>query len=983
MEYEDAEDNLSDSSANKARTGSTHRRVSFLAIEDTLTDRAPRSPRISRGQSKDAQVRSSGGGNSSRRRVSVGKGALKRRLQRHNDTFIDVPVDANEEETRFLRILDLLEEQDEFLSSSEASVLDDEDEDDDLDLDQVGHVAYSTVTEDEASEEDAEDNPMWLRVAEDWGPLALWELAAALRDLRHRRMPAQDVCSRILRDVATLYSQSPNVVHLSRQPYDTRLIIVGDLHGHFGDLMHILDEHGDPMAGPGGTSYLFNGDLVDRGMWGPEVLLLIYCLKLTYPPLVHLNRGNHEDEQQNKQGDNGFSNQHCMRAWKGTGRGMYALCRRSFKQLPLMHVIDSQVAVMHGGLPLDSGITLAEINSIDRKHRVPVFSCNLLGYPRNQCVKAKRTLESDDGDIIAKGTHGRIVRQVNKSLRAVVKFAGGVECSVALWGAPELEQDITVAFESRDMELKLRLDRIFVGLLWSDPGDRGKSKPSRRGVGWTFDVGVTLNFLATNNLRCMIRSHEKRKAGFELDHICPKMGAVAGTIFSASNYPTGAGEPVGNQAAVIVLALPQEHKAMSLPLAVRGWREPYASSTSRWVGSCLNGTMLEKLQQLDQIELDELDEAVPARVRVVKKLRSMIYCARPALLAMWNSTDKDCSGTVNLTDWANAMRACVIPDEEFPWEWIARYITQTDAQGACRYADFLGRYENKLLRRLSQKWHGGALAQIAPGISTVEDAEKAWQEVDRDGNGKLTYLELRPLLRTHSSQRRSKQVDFSAIADDDRVFSVLQNLDHDRSGFVDKEEFIKAVVAANRRKSLLEKAQDLAPAPRISLARRSVFAFHSGEHADDDESEHSQESQARRGRCTVVSHKHFESNEGRDNRQSQHSPNVILDMHLAATGNDIAIVQCWVATQSVLRSLAAARCSVSAVFAALDEDNDGDVDRAEFKEGLMQLIHDQSLLTAMDQWEPLLWRLVDEDSSGRVSHCELAELLEIRDLMSL
>lgn len=881
-------------------------------------------------------------------------------------------MDAEDEETKFLRVLDLLEEQDEFLSASDASVLDDDEEDDDESEAGEPHV----TNEDEASEEDAEENPDWIRLAADWGPLEAWELAAAMMELRQRRIPAQDVCARILRDLCNLYSTSPNVVHLSRQSYDTRLVVVGDLHGHFGDLMHILEENGDPTPGPGGTSYLFNGDFVDRGMWGPEVLLLIYCLKLTYPALVHLNRGNHEDEQQNKQGDNGFSNQHCMRAWKHTGRMMYALCRRSFKMLPLVHVVDNQVAVMHGGLSLDSGVTLAEINSIERKHRVPVFSCNLLGYPRNQAIRARRALEAEMVGIVPAGTPGKLLRQVHKTQTALARFQGGGEVEVHIAGAPELEPDIDIVYESEALRRKFRNDRIFVGLLWSDPVPAGRSKPSRRGVGWNFDADVTRNFLLTNNLRCMLRSHEKQKNGFQLEHVCPKMGALAGTVFSASNYPTGAGEPAGNQAAVLVLTLPKQTQAMTLPLAVPAWREPYLSSTSRWDGSNFNGTMLTKLQnieyqqQLGQTPQDEDEPPPSARVRVVKKLRSMIYCARPALLAMWNRIDKDCTGTVNLKDWASAMRACVVPDEEFPWEWIARYIAHIDKNNGCRYADFLGRYENKLLRRLSQRWHGGALTQLAPGITTLEEAERAWEQVDRDGNGKLTYLELRPLLRmqaggsggtvagkkSNKSTNRDRLVEFNSMADDDRVYSVLQNLDQDRSGFVDREEFVKAVVEANRRKSLFEAAQELPACSRPP--RKKVFVLTE----DEDESDEAMSSED-----ALVTKR----------------PSQILDQHLWTVGNDTAIVQCWVATHSALRSLAAARCSVETVFEALDVDNDGDIDRAEFREGLTQLIHDQSLLNSMDQWEPLLWRLVDEDESTRVSHKELADLLEIRDVLSL
>ena len=47
------------------------------------------------------------------------------------------------------------------------------------------------------------------------------------------------------------------------------------------------------------TSPSVSGDFVDRGAYGVEVMAVLMCLRLLYPSLVLLNRGNHEDRSQN------------------------------------------------------------------------------------------------------------------------------------------------------------------------------------------------------------------------------------------------------------------------------------------------------------------------------------------------------------------------------------------------------------------------------------------------------------------------------------------------------------------------------------------------------------------------------------------------------------------------------------------------------------------------------------------------------------
>ena len=68
--------------------------------------------------------------------------------------------------------------------------------------------------------------------------------------------------------------------------------------------------------------------------------------------------------------------------------------------------------------------------------------------------------------------------------------------------------------------------------------------PSKRGTGTQFGPDVTENFLETNGLELLIRSHEVKENGYEVMH-----DGKCITIFSAPNYC----DQIGNKGAFITL----------------------------------------------------------------------------------------------------------------------------------------------------------------------------------------------------------------------------------------------------------------------------------------------------------------------------------------------------------------------------------------------------------------------------------------------
>mmetsp|Transcript_10774 Transcript_10774/g.37753 ORF Transcript_10774/g.37753 Transcript_10774/m.37753 type:complete len:500 (+) Transcript_10774:141-1640(+) len=85
---------------------------------------------------------------------------------------------------------------------------------------------------------------------------------------------------------------------------------------------------------------------------------------------------------------------------------------------------------------------------------------------------------------------------------------------------------------------------LMTEMLWSDPQAGRGRVPSKRGVGVAFGQDVTENFLKTNDLKMVIRSHEMKEEGYEVEH-----GGQLVTVFSAPNYC----DQMGNKGAFIRL----------------------------------------------------------------------------------------------------------------------------------------------------------------------------------------------------------------------------------------------------------------------------------------------------------------------------------------------------------------------------------------------------------------------------------------------
>ncbi|KAJ8606595.1 hypothetical protein MRB53_040824 [Persea americana] len=85
---------------------------------------------------------------------------------------------------------------------------------------------------------------------------------------------------------------------------------------------------------------------------------------------------------------------------------------------------------------------------------------------------------------------------------------------------------------------------LMMEMLWTDPQTAPGRGPSKRGVGLQFGPDVTKRFCDNNGLKAIIRSHEVRQDGYEIEH-----NGRCITVFSAPNYC----DTQGNDGAYIII----------------------------------------------------------------------------------------------------------------------------------------------------------------------------------------------------------------------------------------------------------------------------------------------------------------------------------------------------------------------------------------------------------------------------------------------
>ncbi|CAI9758085.1 unnamed protein product [Fraxinus pennsylvanica] len=319
-----------------------------------------------------------------------------------------------------------------------------------------------------------------------------------------------EVFDKLMLTASKILHKEPNCVKIDSESglgSDSRVVVVGDVHGQLHDVLFLLKNAGFPAED---RFFVFNGDYVDRGAWGLEVFLLLLAWKVLMPHRVYLLRGNHESKYCTSV--YGFEKE-VLTKYGDRGKHVYRKCLGCFEGLPLASIIAGCVYTAHGGL----------------------FRGTVVTPSKRAKKKNRKVVHNPEANALTLGC----LEELAKARRSVLDPP---------WEGSNL---------------------IPGDVLWSDPSMiPGLSPNKERGIGLLWGPDCTQEFLKKFNLKLIIRSHEGPDArdkrpdlggmdvGYTIDHIVESGKLI--TLFSAPDYPQfqATEERYKNKGAYVVLEPP-------------------------------------------------------------------------------------------------------------------------------------------------------------------------------------------------------------------------------------------------------------------------------------------------------------------------------------------------------------------------------------------------------------------------------------------
>lgn len=121
--------------------------------------------------------------------------------------------------------------------------------------------------------------------------------------------------------------------------------VIGDIHGNLDSLMKLYGE----VKKNNPEYVVFLGDIVDRGQFQLECLLLVLSLKILHPERYYILRGNHETVQMNR--SYGF---YDLFTRKFARSDRFTEVSQLYKTMAICAILNDSTLFLHGGIPQNS-----------------------------------------------------------------------------------------------------------------------------------------------------------------------------------------------------------------------------------------------------------------------------------------------------------------------------------------------------------------------------------------------------------------------------------------------------------------------------------------------------------------------------------------------------------------------------------------------------------------------------------------------------
>lgn len=257
------------------------------------------------------------------------------------------------------------------------------------------------------------------------------------------------IANKVINDMKNIFKSEDRMVAISSPLY-----VFGDIHGNLHDLRYYERELWPNGPGRAKVSFLFLGDLVDRGHHGLEVVLYLFCCKLlSRRNTFVLLRGNHELRAIQQAFT--FHRECIEKLGPALGAQIWNAINKCFDYMPVAGLVDQHIFCCHGGIPMSSQ-SIKDINNVP---------CPL-SDPENQSPLAWELMWNDP-----------LTNSVFGEMAELLRLQSG--------------------------------SRAFSAL-------KGFLPNNKRGTAYYFSETAALRFMEANNLSHVIRAHECLPTGYTL-----------------------------------------------------------------------------------------------------------------------------------------------------------------------------------------------------------------------------------------------------------------------------------------------------------------------------------------------------------------------------------------------------------------------------------------------------------------------------------